>query len=87
MSRFQKIACKASESGGSEFLIDLPDWPERLPNLGDTLFAFIMLELAESEDCSLETAIKRMETAERQLRQVITGLADDAHGSEGLTLN
>ena len=58
------------------------------PNLGDTLIAFIMLELAESEDSTdLETAINRMETAERQLRQVISGLADDDHGTGVVTLN
>ncbi len=39
MSRFQKIACKTYEGGEFEFLIDMPDWPEQLPNLGDTLFA------------------------------------------------
>lgn len=88
MSRFQKIACNSYEGGEFAFLIDIPNWPEEIPNLGDTLFAFIMLELAEGEDSSdLATAIKRMGTAVTQLRQVITGLSDDASGTEVVTLN
>jgi len=43
--------------------------------VGDTLFTFLMYELAPSEDCdSLETAFNRISTAIEQLTQVRNAL-------------
>jgi hypothetical protein len=42
---------------------------------GDTLFTFLMIELADSEDCStLEEAARRVDSATDQLGEVFTAL-------------
>jgi hypothetical protein len=46
-----------------------------LDQCGDTLFVFLMLELSDAEDCdSSEEAIRRMESARRQLDDTIEAL-------------
>jgi hypothetical protein len=41
---------------------------DQLDGCGDTLFEFLMLELFDAEDCgSLEEAVRRIESARRQL--------------------
>ena len=46
-----------------------------LEQCGDTLFAFLMLELSDAEDCdSSEEAIRRLESARRQLDEAIEAL-------------
>lgn len=46
-----------------------------LDQCGDTLFVFLMLELSDAEDCdSSEEAIRRMESARRQLDDAIDAL-------------
>ena len=46
-----------------------------LDQCGDTLFAFLMLELSDAEDCdSSEEAIRRVESARRQLDDAIETL-------------
>ena len=46
-----------------------------LDQCGDTLFVFLMLELSGAEDCdSSEEAIRRMDSARRQLDDAIDAL-------------
>lgn len=46
-----------------------------LDRCGDTLFVFLMLELSDAEDCdSSEEAIRRLESARRQLDGAIDAL-------------
>ena len=46
-----------------------------LDQCGDTLFVFLMLELSDAEDCdSTDEAIRRMESARRQLDDAIEAL-------------
>lgn len=46
-----------------------------LNQCGDTLFVFLMLELSDAEDCdSTEEAIRRIESARRQLDAAIGAL-------------
>ena len=45
---------------------------EDLDGCGDTLFRFLMVELADGEDCdTLEEAIRRCESARQQLNEAI----------------
>jgi hypothetical protein len=46
-----------------------------LDQCGDTLFEFLMLELSDAEDCdSLEEAVRRVESACRQLDSALSVL-------------
>lgn len=63
---FQSIAASAYDEGDH-----LCRTPDDISKCGDSLLAFIMKELAESEDCdSAEEAVSRMDTAIRQLERV-----------------
>jgi hypothetical protein len=47
-----------------------------LERCGDTLFIFLMLELSDAEDCdSSDEAIRRLESARRQLDDAIDAVA------------
>jgi hypothetical protein len=48
---------------------------EQLDQCGDTLFEFLMIELSDAEDCdSLEEAVRRLESARRQLDEALGAL-------------
>ena len=68
----KKIACSY---GGGDYA-DLAEKgemnAENLDGCGDTLFRFLMIELADGEDCdTLEEAIRRCESARQQLNEAI----------------
>lgn len=49
-------------------------------DVGDTLFTFLIRELAESEDCDdLDEALRRVEVARDQLGEIVEALADAAN--------
>lgn len=78
MNAFQNTAARAFKNGKYAHLIDVADWPSRLPQLGDTLFAFVMLELSNAEGCNSDSeAAYRMTAAARELQAV----ADDINSS------
>jgi hypothetical protein len=53
-----------------------------LSQCGDTLFIFLMLELSDAEDCdSSEEAIRRVESACRQLDDAIDALEAPSRAS------
>lgn len=50
--------------------------PEEVPDCGDTLFQFLMIELSTNEDCdSASEAVKRLDNAIRDLLNVRTAMA------------
>lgn len=76
MTFFQITAAKLYKDGKYAHLIHAPDWPALLPSLGDTLFAFIMLELSAHEGCStLASARRRLTSAAQQLLVIVEGFA------------
>lgn len=75
LSRYQRIAADAYDDGAHSHVTSIEDARE----VGDTLFVFLMAELAESEDCEdLDTAIRRVETAINQLTEVRAALEQAA---------
>lgn len=79
MNAFQRIAIGAYADG--EFShIEEHSFGH---NYGDTLFAFVLTELSEKEDCdSLEEAVNRMRRAVRELQEVADAL-DFAQQNQG----
>ncbi|WP_414463311.1 hypothetical protein [Hyphomicrobium sp. DY-1] len=76
MNRYQMVAAMTYAGGKHAGLADNPDWPLELPTIGDTLFAFIMIELAAQEGCtSTAQAITRMRAAHRNLAAILDALA------------
>lgn len=76
MNPFQTIAAKLYKDGKHAHLIDTPDWPALLPHVGDTLFAFIMLELSAQEGCAyLTDARYRMLSSAQQLLAIVEGFS------------
>jgi hypothetical protein len=75
----QKTALRFYDEGSFEGVTSV----EEVEEAGDTLLVFILRELDSSEDCdTMGEAVRRMETAQAQLRGVIDGLAD-AEVAEG----
>jgi len=71
LTEIQKIA-RDNYAGGNFSHVESVEETE---DVGDTLFEFVMRELAPSEDCdSLDEAIRRMETAKREIEEVIEAL-------------
>lgn len=68
----------ADTYGGGDYAhITAPDEAE---DVGDTLFTFLIRELADSEDCDdLDEALRRVEVARDQLGEIIEALADAAN--------
>lgn len=64
MNRWQKAVCKTYGNGDYRHLTRNPRWHDELDTLGDSLLAFILIELSDAEDCEdAETALNRLETA------------------------
>ncbi|WP_414462470.1 hypothetical protein [Hyphomicrobium sp. DY-1] len=76
MNRYQMVAALTYAGGKHTALADNPNWPFELPKLGDTLFAFIMIALADAEGCTTTAeAILRMRTARQHVDAVLNALA------------
>lgn len=57
--------------------------PQDVPDCGDGLLKFLLIELSEQEDCdSFECAVKRLDTAIRQLSQLRSVLEEKALNEE-----
>ena len=64
--QYQKVVLE-SYNGGEHGVVELFD----VPNCGDGLLRFLLVELSEQEDCdSFDCAINRLETGIRQLTGV-----------------
>jgi hypothetical protein len=75
MNPFQRIAARAYDGGRFAHLLADADWPNQLPRLGDTLFAFIMVELSSGEGCKdVIDAVHRMMRAGQKLMAVVDAL-------------
>jgi len=76
LNAWQKEIARSYGGGDYAYLaekgeIGAPD----LDDSGDTLFRFLMIELADSEDCdTLDEAIRRCENARQQLDDAISVL-------------
>ena len=71
LNQFQKIAAAAYAGGYANWVTAM----EGAVSYGDTLFLFIMRELATSEDCeNIDTAVCRMERAIDDIQCVLTQL-------------
>ena len=75
---YQRIMMDAYEDGEFTYV----DGPNQLDGIGDTLFKFLFLELANAEDCTdIATALGRVHTARDQLDAVLAALIRAAaHG-------
>jgi hypothetical protein len=81
LNEAQRIVLKTYANGDYAHEIDAIDNPvfrtsrqvmdTFLENCGDTLLAFLLTELSDTEDCEdMETALGRIDTAFRQLKEV-----------------
>lgn len=72
MNAWQKAVCETYGGGDYRHLKRNPRWKEMLDDVGDTLFAFLMIELSDAEDCEdPETALQRLESARDDIDQAI----------------
>lgn len=61
------------------------EFDEQLAEVGDGLFRFLMVELAQSEDCrTVQEALSRVETAIRDLEEVSAALQIQPEQIEGV---
>lgn len=78
-NKYQTIAAQTYAGGDFAHCESLSEAKQ----IGDTLFGFVMVELADSEGCdSLEEAIRRMENALDDLRGVYNALESAANEVE-----
>ena len=70
---WQKEIARSYDGGDYAYLAEKDEISdEDLDRCGDTLFQFLMIELADGEDCgTLEEAIRRCESARQQLNEAI----------------
>jgi hypothetical protein len=79
---WQRVIARSYGGGDYAYLADIDDYAQlrqELSECGDTLFAFLMIELSEAEDCeNLDTAMQRIDTAINDLGQVFDVLREMA---------
>lgn len=74
-NKFQAAACSVYGGGDYAHIAQSETWRSDIDDCGDTLFKFIMIELGTQEDCdTLETAIRRMTTAQGDIATVLGAL-------------
>jgi hypothetical protein len=72
MNPWQKAVCETYAHGDYRHLKRNSRWQDKLDDLGDTLFSFLMIELSDAEDCEdAETALQRLEAARDDIDQAI----------------
>ena len=78
LNDWQKAVARIYGDGDfAHFEIDGKICDADLDQCGDTLFVFLMPELSDAEDCdSTEEAIRRIESARRQLGAAIDALEE-----------
>lgn len=75
MNAWQRAVCKTYGGGDFREFADDPDWRRNLRDCGDTLFAFLMIELADQEDCdSADDAIRRLHRARDDIDHAIAAV-------------
>ncbi|WP_313806622.1 hypothetical protein [Sphingobium sp.] len=71
LNQFQRICAQTYDGGDFAHVEDL----DEAGACGDTLFAFLMIELSSSEDCdSRDEAVRRLEVAVDNVEAVIAVL-------------
>lgn len=73
LNKWQKAVARTYGDGDYAYFAEAGEISDsELDQCGDTLFAFLMLELSDAEDCdTLEEAIRRVESARRQLDEAL----------------
>jgi hypothetical protein len=72
MNPWQKAVCETYGGGDYRHLKRNPRWEDKLDDLGDGLFTFLMIELSDTEDCEdAQTALQRLEAARDDIDQAI----------------
>lgn len=81
LNKAQQVLAKTYADGDFAWVADeapkcnAAAWNHELRHIGDTLFAFLMTELADSEDCtSVTEAARRVEEARDQLDSLLVEL-------------
>lgn len=76
LNPWQKAIAQAYSDGDFPHFAEVGEIADgELDQCGDTLFAFLMLELSDAEDCdSIEEAIRRIGSACRQLDEALDAL-------------
>lgn len=70
-----QLGCRDAYAGGDFNYVTTID---ECREVGDTLFLFLMLELADKEGCdSFEEACQRLENAQRDIQVVLDALVPD----------
>lgn len=76
MNAWQRAVCKTYGGGDFSHFVDDPDWRRNIRDCGDTLFAFLMIELADKEDCDdAETALQRLRSARDDIDTAIAAVS------------
>lgn len=74
-NRYQRAVAQTYADGMFLHLLEQGHWRSEVPNCGDTLFAFLMIELSCREDCTdLETALSRTARAAEDLQMAYESL-------------
>lgn len=76
-NRYQDAAAEAYAGGDFAHFVGASDatLARDLPNCGDSLFAFVMRDLSDREECdTLEVALRRMDSAIGALEEVTYAL-------------
>lgn len=84
MNAFQAAIAQSYSGGDFAYLISMTEWANELPRLGDTLFAFLMLELADGEGCSDRAeALRRLRVASNDIALAIIAVSSVAEPGGG----
>lgn len=76
MNEFQRTLIENYEGGEFDHVKDR----HHAGQVGDTLFAFLFVELSTEEGCEdREAALQRMETAQTQLADVFEAIEETGH--------
>ncbi|CEJ88088.1 hypothetical protein HYPGJ_31585 [Hyphomicrobium sp. GJ21] len=72
MNAWQRAVCASFSSGDCAHLAHDRNWAAALKDCGDPLFAFLMRELSDAEDCEDEaTALQRLQSARDDIEEAI----------------
>jgi len=72
-NQFQTLVANKYDGGENSHVENIKD----VKNVGDGLFTFVMVELADSEDCNNKAiALERLEKARDQLEELVDAITD-----------
>ncbi len=72
MNSYQAAVADHHGGGDFEYFPQLENWRKQLDDCGDGLFRFLMIELADAEDCNSKAeALRRLNNAARDIAAAI----------------